>query len=419
MSSDACNAPRIAVVGAFPFPYPQGSQVYARDLTLALMDEGARATFFTYHTGSGAPDERLHVRPRERFVPADPSRLRSGPSLGKPFADLAVLTDYARTARREGFDFALAHNAEAACIALAARPLCGVPVIYVAHTLLRVELDAYVPRALRGSERTLVARALAGLGACIDALVARRSDGVIALSQRGLDALRTLTRKPIALIPPGLAPVPPPSAAAQAARCAELGLEPGGFVLYSGNLDGYQDLHLLAQAAQTLPPGGPPIVLATHDATCSEARIGAALARGTLRCVEMPDAESMRELCHAAGVLVLTRRRIGGFPIKLLNYMEAGRPILAFRGVADGLRDGDSARLLELSDDDARCAGEIADALVALFEDPGRCARLGAGARAHLLDAHDPARLAREVLDYAAARLAPRANRAEPQSISR
>jgi glycosyltransferase involved in cell wall biosynthesis len=107
---------------------------------------------------------------------------------------------------------------------------------------------------------------------------------------------------------------------------------------------------------------------------------------------------------------VLPRRRPGGFPIKLLNYMEAARPIVAHREVAFGLEHGVSAWLL------APDAGPdaLAAALRALAADPALAARLGAGARANLAARHMWPALARRTLELVA-----EASRAVPRRPER
>ena len=42
---------RLAVLGAFPFPLPQGSQVFMREHTRALIEAGAQTTVLTYGRG--------------------------------------------------------------------------------------------------------------------------------------------------------------------------------------------------------------------------------------------------------------------------------------------------------------------------------------------------------------------------------
>jgi glycosyltransferase involved in cell wall biosynthesis len=113
-----------------------------------------------------------------------------------------------------------------------------------------------------------------------------------------------------------------------------------------------------------------------------------------LRCRRVTP-EQARDLSFACAVAVLPRRRPGGFPVKLLNYMEAGRPILAREQVADGLEHDRSAWLL---DRDASPA-EMAEALRLLARDPARGQRLGRAARERLETHHAWPGLARRTLD--------------------
>ncbi len=368
--------PRLAVVGAFRFPVPQGSQVYAGEQCRALAASGAEVRLLCYgRTGRPAGGGELADLAVVR-TPAllSPRRTRAGFSAAKPMADLALAWLLARECRRWRPEAVLAHNAEAAAAALLARPATGAPVVYVAHTLWREELPAHVGG--RGW--------LAPVGGALDAGLARRCEAVIAVSRAAAEALERHARGPVRVIPPGLAPAPAPPAETVVAACRRHGLEPGGFVLYAGNLDAYQDLALLAEAAARHPEI--PVVAATHDPRGAE-RLGA------LRVLCSPVAE-IRALTHGARVCVLPRRARGGFPVKLLNYMEAARPIVAFAPVADGFRHGESAWLLDARAD----APALGQALARVFAQPDLAATLGAGGRALLLRRHAPDRLAREIL---------------------
>ena len=105
-------------------------------------------------------------------------------------------------------------------------------------------------------------------------------------------------------------------------------------------------------------------------------------------------ADHARALTFGAGAAILTRQRRGGFPIKLLNYMEAGRAIVARRGLAEGLVHGESALLVP---PDAP-PEELAAAIRALLSDPERAERMGRAARAQLERRHAWPALARETL---------------------
>ena len=359
---------RIALIGAFPFPSPQGSQVYLAEQHDALRRAGAEPVLVTYPDGLF----RWNLR-------------RSGPSFSKPFADAALLRTLLHVHQRAPIDVALAHNAEAAVAAILTRAWTGVPVIYVAHTILRHELSSYAPASWRAF--------LDPIGGCIDAWIARRADGIIALSEDARALLEPHARCGIEVIPPGLDLEAPPTEDERQRACRAIGADPGHFVLYAGNLDGYQDLDLLDAAAGLCSGDGIPFVVATHDARDAAGRLR------NLRIVERATFAEIRALHHSAGALVLTRRRPGGFPIKLLNYMEAGRPIVAFSRIAPGLEDGVNACLL----DESSGAEELAGAIRGLWEEPERGEKLGRAARDHLLSHHGWRDLADRTLAFATA----------------
>jgi glycosyltransferase involved in cell wall biosynthesis len=337
---------RLALLGAFAFPAPLGSQRFFAEQASALAATGAEVARFTY-SARGATLRGL-----------DPRKLA---------ADRALARDLAAAQRARRFDAVLAHNAEAALLALAARGRSGPPLVYVAHTLWGDELASWlrVPAARRA-------------GAALDRALARRADAVLALSEAAARAFAPYARGPLARIAPGHTPEPAPAPEAVTAACARHGLPPDGFALYAGNLDRYQDLAVLEAAAAHDPTL--PLVVATHAAR------GARFRR--LRLIEVSSLEELRSLVHGAAVALLPRSSRGGFPIKLLHYLAAGRAIVARAGVADGLVDGESGWLLA----DAAGPEQFAAAVRTLARDPALRARLGAGARSALAQHAWPAR---------------------------
>lgn len=363
---------RVAVLGAFPFPYPQGSQIYVTDHARALRREGLEPVLFSYGRGIGALPDDLEVISSPRWI--SPSVMRSGPSLGKFPGDAALFLTFLAAHRARPFDIALAHNAEAAVIALLARHITGVPVVYIAHTILRFELSSYAgpqwgPRLDR-------------IGRRVDDYLIRSADGVLTLTRDAADLLGVGVRRLACVVPPGLDPEPAPSARRIADVTTRFNLAPGRYSLYAGNLDGYQELHLLVDAARELARKSPdpdPIVIASHD----RSRMALDPVPG-LRWIEVTNFEEMRALTFGAGELLLTRRRRGGFPIKLLNYMDAARPIVAFEQIAPGLRHRESAWLLDPS-----AGGRVwAASLDTLRNDANLADALGQGAKRVLYAEH-------------------------------
>lgn len=360
---------RLALLAAFPFPAPQGSQRFAAEQARALQAAGAEVTLFCYGSGDGRPTPGIDVvripsaiSPKRLRAGLDPRKLRADPALGRAFV---------AAHRTRPFDAVLAHNAEAALVGLAVKPLVRVPLVYVAHTLWREELESYLPRALR-APATIA-------GGLLD-WIAARADAVIALSDAGREALGPRARGPVVRIVPGLEQERLPAKDDVAAVCFRHGLSPDGFVVYAGNLDGYQDLPDLDAAASA---AGLPVVAATHDTR------GPALPHLEIHPVGSP--EEARLLVYGARVAVVPRRHTGGFPIKLLQYMEAGRAIVAREEVADTLVHDESGWLLP----DASTPRELAAGLRRCAEDEALRVRLGAGARKVLENEHDwPARAA-------------------------
>lgn len=416
-ASRAAAAPasvRAALLAAFPFPLPQGSQVFVAEQARALARAGYNVTLLCYgdgavQQGGGTDADALRcagvdVVRAARWLSRAP--LRAGPSWRKPLADAALLGRWlsvARAARRDEaagrgarFDVVLAHNAEAALVALAARRRTGVPVVYVAHTLLGVELSSYPPAGAR--------RLADGLGARLDAAIARRADAIVALSSAAASRLGTHARGPVALVPPGLVAEPAPAAREVARACAGHALTPGCFVLYAGNLDAYQEVGALAAVARRIAPV--PLVVATHDR--------ARAAPPPLRVARVASAAEARLLTHGAAVCVLTRRRVGGFPIKLLNYLEAARAVVARADVAEGLVHQESGWLIAPDEpDDA-----LADGVARLLGDPGLAARLGAGGRRRLEQRHGWDALARATLDLVSRAVRRPAPQAVPTALT-
>jgi glycosyltransferase involved in cell wall biosynthesis len=219
--------------------------------------------------------------------------------------------------------------------------------------------------------------------------VPRAADHVIALCEDAAVALRAggVRDDDLSVVPPALADLGE-SPSREAARAA-LGLATDRFVLgYCGNLDGYQDLEIVAAAIARMgrdaAATAPLWLVITHALDARfERMIERSGAAPWTRVVLARSFAEVRTGMVACDALALPRRTPLGFPIKLLNYMAAARPILT--GIA-------GERLLA-----AAGAGWIAagadpagwvDALQQMGRDSTRLEALGRAARRRFLEFH-------------------------------
>jgi len=353
---------RIAMVCACPFPVPQGSQVLLKTTAQILQRRGHEVCLVVYGYGLGEDDSGVTLRRCLRVPFA--RRTAAGPSLGKPLLDLALLSTLRRVVGEERIDIVHAHNYEGLLVALGAAHR---PIVYHAHNAMADELPHYLGRRPKAADA----------GRWLDRQVPRRADAVIAPHAALGDYLVAsgcLAAK---------VHVIPPSVDVTAFAPPEVGeaLPP---VLYTGNLDGYQNLGLLRAAMDRV------------RAALPEARLVAATAdRRDLPGAEKvftADYAAVRDVLGRDSVVAMPRVSWSGYPMKLLNAMAAGRAIVACRSAAHPLRDGKTG--LVVPDDDVEA---FAAALLRLLQDPALRLRLGTAAREAAATNHDPDRIAERI----------------------
>lgn len=407
---------RLLLVGAFPYPHHQGSQVYFQEQAIALRAAGAEVELLTYGRREDMPPEDPERwRALDGFVHHSPPRdarprsLRSGPSLAKPRADLALrraLDDAIASKSSAGasYDAILAHNLEACVISVLQRVGEGrslTPTIYCVHTLMQNELSAYIKfiknndldhdAAGSGPFGGRVKRVIDRLGAGLDRFAGQRADGWIALTRSSARVMRRHSLAPGATIGP---PLPDPRH--RFFDDPGEGSPPAApFFLYAGNLDGYQELHLLEAAARRLARRGgsvPRIVVASFDPNVLAP--GRRWAPGIEPRLVTGEAE-MQGLTAAARATIVPRRAVGGFPIKLVNGLAHGTPAITFHDREWGLEDGTNVRVA----DPGRPVEGLAEAIAELAENPGLARLMGDNARARYEAAHRPDVTAAQTLD--------------------
>lgn len=340
------------MVGACPYPVPQGSQVLLTETARALQAVGDEVHLVVYGYGAGPQPMDVQIHRSARFPGAN--RFRAGPSFAKPLQDLAMIGTLRSVVRAYKVNIVHAHNYEALAVALASRKR---PVVYHAHNLMSDELPFYFGGATWASKA----------GRLLDRTLPRRADAVIALHTRQAEALvrEGVAESRIHVIPPPVAINDFPVERERVEIAS---------VLYTGNLDSYQNISLLNRVHNRVLEREPraDFVVATSDTR--ETSFG--------RKVETPDFETLRQCLSQDVVMVSPRASWSGYPMKILNGMAAGLPIVALASACGPLEDGVTGRIVDDGDADG-----FAEAVLALMGDGAERERLGSAARAYV-EAH-------------------------------
>ncbi|MHC4711006.1 MAG: glycosyltransferase family 4 protein [Planctomycetota bacterium] len=357
---------RIAMVAACPFPYGRGTPIRIHRLAEALSQRGHEVHVVTYHIGDPAVPEGVEVhriRDLRWYRHYEP-----GPTHAKLLIlDPLLVRALRRLLRSHDIDIIHAHHYEGLLVA----GLGGAshsPVIYDAHTTLESELH-YYPLGLPK-------RTCRSLGRMLDRRLPRRASHVIAVSEEIRSRLLELTglsEDRIDVIPNGVE-----------SHLFDV-IEPdrrkpgeGRIVGFAGNLAPHQGIEYLLAAFGKVRRRWNDVRLhivsssdfAPYEGLARELGIEDAIDLKQVPFRELPDRLA------AADVLVNPRIEATGLPMKLLNYMAAGRPIVSFEGSAVHLEDGRTALTAENGNSDA-----LADAILRLLEDDDLAARLSGEAK--------------------------------------
>jgi 1,2-diacylglycerol 3-alpha-glucosyltransferase len=367
----------IAMVVASPFPANHGTPAGIKETAQAIANKGHRVHIVTYHFGAGNAPKNVEIH---RIADLGfGQKLVVGPTWQKPLLDLLMVATLCRVIRQEGIDLIHAHNYEGALIGYVAKALTRRRLIYNAVNTMSDELPTY--NFLRPK---FLATWLAGF---LDRWVPRLPDRIIAISEELGCFLQTQGISPerVHVIPLGIdMSAFQENADGERARLRErFGIGGKPLVMYTGILDRFQRLDYLLQAmrlvvdtmanAQLLVVAN---VATIQDLQACQAMIHECGLDGHVTIVTNRSFEEIPLFLAAADVTVVPRPHCPGFPVKLLNYMAAGKPIVVFAGSAKGLQHLQHAFVA--ADDDWQ---ELALGLLTLLQDPALAKTLGQNAR--------------------------------------
>jgi len=364
--ADSCL--RIAMVAACPFPFGRGTPIRIQRQAEALAARGHEVHVATYSLGTAEPvaGVTVHRAPRLPFY----RTTSPGPTWQKLLAlDPMLVATLFRLLRARRIDVIHAHHYEGLLVARAARAFAGIPLVYDAHTMLGSELGFFrlgLPRRLT-----------VAVGGHLDRRLPKLADHVISVTETIRDHLVTGGVVPdarISVIGNGVeleqfrADVQPPWAADAPKR-----------VVFTGNLAPYQGVDVLLEAFAAASRQRKDIrlqIVTDSDFSSYEPSARRLGIRDLIEIVPAPAFADLPALLETAHVAANPRVEADGVPVKLLNYMAAGKPIVSFAGSAPGLTHGHAAWLIAGGDPEAFGQG-----ILELLEDRERALAMGRHAR--------------------------------------
>jgi glycosyltransferase involved in cell wall biosynthesis len=365
---------RILVVAPQPFYQDRGTPIALRQVLQAASELGYRMDLLTFPGGAD-----IHLAGLRTFRAGNPLAIRSVPigfSLRKLALDGSLVPALRERLARETYTCVHAVE-EVAWPALVLARRHRVPLLYDMQSSIPEQLLNYrlarvppLPTLLREAERWLLARA----------------DLVVASAGLG-DRVRHLA--PDARVREWRFPSTPgdvPTYEALALR-RQLGLPADApVVLYSGTFEEYQGLDDLIAAIPAVLAGmpGARFVLVGADRAGGAPLGGKAeqlVRTGILTVVERQPRGAMPVYLAMADVLVSPRAFGGNLPLKIFDYLAAGRPIVATDiSTHRAVLTRQTAVLVQPN------AGALADGILSILRGPSRARELGDAARQYAFE---------------------------------
>ena len=381
----------IAMVAACPFPANHGSAASIREMSDTLMDLGHDVHIVTYPVGQAdIRVRRATVHRTASFRPEGNARV--GPSADKFVLDFQLLRLLCRVIRQERIDIIHAHNYEGALVGILASWITRRPLLYNAVNLMSDELAGY--RFIRP------AWLAHGVARALDWFIPIFPDHITAVSPELRDWFvdRGVPVSKVDMVPAGIEPEmfdnPAPERFRQQYR-----INGRPVVMYTGVLNAFQRVDYLLRAFAISLQAQPdalllvvsPLLSARHQKEYQELadQLGIAPSIIWIAPHALADLPSYLAL---ANVTVVPRPECPGHPVKLLNYMLAGKAIVSFAGGAKGVRHLHDAYIVPNHDYDALGRG-----IVTLLQDRTLATELGANARATVVAEFDWRQICRRI----------------------
>jgi len=359
------------VVAPQPFYEDRGTPIAVRHVLEALSAIGHEVDLLTFPVGDDIRLPGLRILRVGRWLPL--RHVRIGFSPRKLLLDVLLSVALWNRLRRRAY--LCVHAVEEAVFpALVVARRRGVPVIY--------DMQSCMPDQLKRHPVLGLPRLQRWMNRC-ERWAFRRSD-VVVCSAGLAPYVRDTAPSARAVewtFPAQTGPVTDDEVRALRTAC---GLAPGvPVVLYAGNFAAYQGLASLAAAIPHVLADVPGAVFVMVGADANAIpedirRVQARVPEGAIRILPRQPREALPAYLAMADVLVSPRAGGDNLPLKIFDYMAAGRPIVATDYPIHRMFLNEACAVLV-----EPTAAALAEGIVRLLKDRPLAARLGAAARAY------------------------------------
>ncbi len=382
---------KIGIVAACPFPCNHGTPGGIREKAEALAELGHDVHIITYYAQQPGEVRGVKIHRIPKFGPVDDVRV--GPSVAKIFWNVALIFKLIQVVWREKLQVLHGINYEGAMIGWAAKVVTGRPLVYGAVNTMIDELHTY-----KFIRPMWLAK---GLARVLDWWVPRMADRIMCytrtirdfLVNSGIPAERVVEVK-LGIDLSMFADAQPGNARQR------MGLNGDPLVMYTGVLNRFQRIDYLLDAMKIVLEKKPNAKLAfvrTLDDEEHRRDVDQmAVERGVSQAVLYPPVIPFADLpafIAAADTTVVPRPDCPGVPVKLLNFMAAGKPVVVTKGSSQGLEN--EVEAMVTADHDVSA---MAEAVLRVLDDKALAARLGENARRVACNEYDRLAAARHLV---------------------
>ena len=365
---------RVGIIAACPFPASHGTPGGIREHAEALAELGHDVHVITYASHQPGTVRGVTIH---RIAPIGPvNNIVVGPTLAKILWDFMLVFKVIAVVFRYRLDLLHGVNYEGAIAGWLARLVTWRPLVYGAVNTMSDELHTYKfiwpPQLAKWLAKVL------------DLTVPRMANHVTCCTPAIRDALLRLgvPRERISVIKLGIDLSMFAEARSDGVR-KRIGLNGEPMIMYTGVLNRFQRIDYLMQAFRLVlekVPAARLVFVRTLDDEPQRREIEEmAIAEGVNHAVLFPPVITFEQLpayLAAADTSAVPRPDCPGVPVKLINFMAVGKPVVVTAGASQGLCHEIEAMVSEDHNPE-----DMADALIRVLTDRELAERVGRQAR--------------------------------------